>query len=554
MSYIINKTDGSVLTEIVDGTVDQTASDITLIGKNSSSYGEFFNENFVHILENFANTTQPSNPIAGQLWYDTNEGRLKVYDGGGFKVSGGTIVASTVPSSIAQGDIWIDSFRRQLYFNDGVSTMLAGPQYTAQQGISGFQIVDILDINQVSHTVVFLYVSAVLLGIFSKDSFTPATDIAGYTGDIEIGFNQSNYSGIKFATSATSAYNLIDGNGNLKTAGNFIANDSDGSINGTLTLTSSTPLILGTSTQNEILVSNSAFQINSNRSNQNFQIGVKNVNGLKPGLYIDSLNERVGIYTASPGEQLDPSWKGLDVKDNVRIRGNLIVDGSTVTVNTATLDIEDKNITIAKGAADAAAANGAGITVDGANATFNYVSTTEAWTSSENLNIVTGKTYKIGNFPVLSLTSLGSSVASAPGLTSIGTQTNFYAGTINIASNTISSTIPNDNIVLAPNGLGLVSVNDTRIVDLSDPVDNGDAVNYSTLNDRLQSLDLGLSADTTGLVDQQAAIASQIINKVYPAFNYLDGTICRIHCVNGGVRTNKQYSIVAGTWTFNTNI
>ena len=54
MSYIINKTDGSVLTEVVDGTIDQTTTDITLVGKNSTSYGELFNENFVKILENFA--------------------------------------------------------------------------------------------------------------------------------------------------------------------------------------------------------------------------------------------------------------------------------------------------------------------------------------------------------------------------------------------------------------------------------------------------------------------------------------------------------------------
>mgnify|MGYP003348881638 CR=1 FL=1 len=56
MSYIINKTDGVVLTEIIDGVVDQTVTDITLIGKNSTSYGEFVNENFVHMLENFAKT------------------------------------------------------------------------------------------------------------------------------------------------------------------------------------------------------------------------------------------------------------------------------------------------------------------------------------------------------------------------------------------------------------------------------------------------------------------------------------------------------------------
>jgi hypothetical protein len=145
MSYIINKTNGSVLTEIVDGTVDQTATDLTLIGKNASSYGEAFNENFVHMLENFANTSSPNNPIEGQLWYDTYENRLKVYNGTAWVVSGGSIVSASIPSSISQGDIWIDSLRKQLYFNiGGGETVLAGPAWSALQGITGFEVTDLL--------------------------------------------------------------------------------------------------------------------------------------------------------------------------------------------------------------------------------------------------------------------------------------------------------------------------------------------------------------------------------------------------------------------------
>ena len=81
MSYIINKTDGTVLTEVVDGTIDQTASDVTLVGKNASSYGEVFNENFIKLLENFANTSAPTKPITGQLWYDTTNAKLKIQIG-----------------------------------------------------------------------------------------------------------------------------------------------------------------------------------------------------------------------------------------------------------------------------------------------------------------------------------------------------------------------------------------------------------------------------------------------------------------------------------------
>jgi len=551
MSYTINKTDGSVLTEIVDGTIDQTATDLTLIGKNSTSYGEYFNENFVHLLENFANNSQPNNPVQGQLWYDTSEGRVKVYDGNGWKVSGGTIVSSSVPSSISQGDIWIDSFRRQLYFNDGVSTLLAGPLYTEQQGISGFQVTDILDTSNNSHTVIYFYVGASLLGIFAKDSFTPATAIPGFSGTITPGFNQGTISGLQFKTTATSAYNLVDSLGALKTVENFVLNDQDSSISGTVSILNTTPLKLGPATQNEFLVSNTVCAINSNRSNQNFRISVKNVNGLRPGFFIDALNERVGLFTDTPQAE-------LDVTGSVRITGDLTVEGAVTTINTTNLQVEDLLIELGKvDTPSNATAEGGGILLEGGgdgDKTLTWTTANTSWNSSENFNLAVNKSYKINGFDVLSQTAIGSTVTSAPGLTSIGTQTNFYAGTINITGNTISSTAVNGSVVIAPNGSGVIDVNSKKISNVATPVSSNDAANKTYVDTQLSSKSLGISADTTGLANQTSAIASAIIEKVFPAIDYANGTLCRIHCVNGGVRTNKLYSIVSGTWTYNTDI
>ena len=550
MSYIINKTDGSVLTEIVDGTVDQTATDLTLIGKNSSAYGEFYNENLVHLLENFANTSQPNNPITGQLWFDTSEGRLKIYDGNGFKVSGGTIVAPIIPSSISQGDLWIDSKRKILLFNDGVSTIPASRSYTASQGISGFEIIDVTDINEVSHTVVLLYCARVLLGVFSKDQFTLAnpTAIPGFSGEIKIGFNTGSATGIQFHTTATSAYNLIDGNGNLKSADNFLSNNSDSSIAGTITITDTTPLILGPATQNEIKVSDASFQLNSNKSNQNFQIGVKNVNGLLPAIYVSANTQRVGLYTNTPTQT-------LDVNGNARIRGDLIVEGATTTVNTTNLVISDKLVEL--GASDVASnttATGGGIALkaglDG-DKTLTWISGTTSWTSSENFNLAIGKTYKINGTDVLSSTALGLGVTSALGVTSLGTQVTFRSGNITITANTISASNVNGDVILNPNGLGTINANSKKITNLAAPTLNADAVNYLTLNNALQSQALGLAADTAGR--NNVLIASQIIAKVYPAGNYLENTVCRIYCSDTGV--TKQYKVNStSTWIYDTDV
>jgi hypothetical protein len=553
MSYIINKTDGSVLTEVVDGTIDQISTDVTLVGKNATTYGELFNENFVKILENFANTTQPNFPLEGQLWYDTTEGRLKVYDGSGFKVSGGTIVASTLPSSIAPGDIWINSSTQQMYFNDGSANVLAGPLYTSQQGVSGFQVKNILDINNITRTILELYVGQVLIGIFSTATFVPLNNISGYSpSDVKVGFN-SAYSEIALNAAASQAVSLIAVDGSTKTAESFLqVSPSEGYTvsTGTIRILNDQPLILGSSQNTEIKYVSNTLQINSNIANQNFQINSINSEGLLPSLFINAQNKLIGLYTDAPTTT-------LDVNGGVRVRGNLTVEGNTTTLNTTNLSIKDLLIELGKvDSPDNATATGGGILLEGGidgDKTLVWQLTSTAWTSSENFDLATGKAYKINNFEVLTQTQLGSTVASAPWLNSIGVLNQLQVDNINVNGETISFInvgIADGNIVLTPKGAGTVDVSNKRISTIAPPVDDQDAVNYITLRDTARSVPLGLSVDIGSLTELQ--LASTILVKIFPPGEHEENTFLRVWCID--ISIGKEYRLISNSWVYQADI
>lgn len=110
---------------------------------------------------------------------------------------------------------------------------------------------------------------------------------------------------------------------------------------------------------------------------------------------------------------------------NLVVSGNLTVSGTTTTVNSTTTTIADKNLELAKGAANDAAADGGGITIDSGDGdkTWNWVDSTDAWTSSEHINIASSKAYYINGTSVLNSTTLGSNIvnSSLTGLGTIGT-------------------------------------------------------------------------------------------------------------------------------------
>ncbi|NBP57719.1 hypothetical protein EBU71_14535 [bacterium] len=172
MPYNINRYSGSLLTTVEDGTVDNTL-DIKLIGRNYAGYGEVQNENMVHLLENFANTSEPPRKITGQLWYDSGTRKLKFYDGTKFRTTGGAEVGTTAPSNLTVGDFWFNSQSNQLYAyaGDTKGFILVGPQSVEDQGTTELKSVQIVDTGGAEHAIVKAIIDDVTVFIISNDEF-----------------------------------------------------------------------------------------------------------------------------------------------------------------------------------------------------------------------------------------------------------------------------------------------------------------------------------------------------------------------------------------------
>jgi hypothetical protein len=214
MSYTINLTNGNLLTTIPDGTINTNSTSLTLIGKNYAGYGQFLDDNFVHLLENSANGTQPTTPLVGQLWYNTTAGgSLQVYNGTVWTPLATNTSSSTQPTNPTVGGLWYNSTSQQLNVWTGTEWLLVGPVYTPATGVTGAIPAVIIDQSSVSHTVVELYVGSSIVGIISKDAtFTPANAIPGF-GTISPGIQLATSVGTQIPLFQGTATNALSLNG-----------------------------------------------------------------------------------------------------------------------------------------------------------------------------------------------------------------------------------------------------------------------------------------------------------------------------------------------------
>ena len=337
MAYKINNTFGTLLVTLADGTIDTATTDLTLIGKGYAGFGEKLNENIVKLLENFNNTSAPSNKITGQLWYDQTNKQLNVYTGAKFKPVGSTTNSTAQPTNAVQGDMWLDTANTQLYVYTGTAWTLIGPTTVAGSGVT--QVIPEVgsDDTGVNQSYFKLVVSDAVVGVVSNVAFTPSSTETNGAALIAAGFSavaqgiqlSSSVSNAKFRGTSTDS----DALGGVAAA-NYLRSDANDSTNSSFTIANDTGLIMGAGSDITMSLSGDNLTI-ANTTQDKDIIFTVNDNGATKTLM--TLDGSTGLLEL-------PLVGDLTVKGTTILEGNLEVKGTQTTFNTTTLTIEDNII------------------------------------------------------------------------------------------------------------------------------------------------------------------------------------------------------------------
>ena len=292
MAYTINLTDGSIFATVSDGTIN-TSSSMILVGKNYAGYGEFLDENFIHLLENGSNTSAPGAPLTGQLWWDSANDLMKVYTGTAFKTISAATASASAPTGNVTGDIWFDTTNQQLKVWNGSAFILVGPASSSGQGTSGAIVNTIEDSVGNDHVVIQMYVANTIVSMVSKDSsFTPAVGIAGFA-TIDPGIQMSTaVTNAQFVGTAANA-SLLDGLNSTS----FLRSDASDTTSGTLGIINDSGLTVGLDQDAKISVTlaTSAVNIQNQTQDANINIQVNDGGVNTTALFVDGATSLVGV-------------------------------------------------------------------------------------------------------------------------------------------------------------------------------------------------------------------------------------------------------------------
>jgi len=303
MAYTVNKsnTAASPNQYTVQDSILNTQTDLEFVGKGYAGYGEVIAENFLHLLENFSNTSAPGKPIKGQIWYDETSSKIKVYTGSSFQPVGGATYSSVAPAGLNAGDLWIDSDTQQLFFNNGAANVLVGPPASSGT-VNGFVYSTISDSSDNERNITRVFNNDVQVAIISDASFTPKVAISGFA-TITKGINLSTaVAGNKFTGTATNS-DALGG----EAAGSFLRIDGAGTSSTTrsLSILNDVGLTLGVDSDFRILIDNVGVHMQNNTVDEDLIFRINDGGVVTTVMTIEGATARVGIGTVSPTTKLD---------------------------------------------------------------------------------------------------------------------------------------------------------------------------------------------------------------------------------------------------------
>lgn len=333
MAYEINNTFGTKIVSLADGTLDTTTTDLALFGKGYAGFGEKLNENFVKILENFNNTSAPSNKIQGQLWFDQTNKQLNVYTGTKFKPVGSPTNSTSQPSNAVTGDLWFDTANTQLYIYTGSAFVLIGPATIAGSGVTSMITETVQNDAGVNKTILKGVQNDTVVFVVSSEAFTPSSTETAGAALIAAGFAtvsqgiqmSSTVSSAKFRGTATNSDSL----GGV-VAANYLRSNANDTTSGTLGILNDSGLTLGAGSDVTMTFSSDNLTIAQTTEDKDIIFTVNDGGNTTTLMTLDGDTGRLELPSVG----------------DIRVKGNLTVDGTQTIFNTSTLSVEDNIIEV----------------------------------------------------------------------------------------------------------------------------------------------------------------------------------------------------------------
>lgn len=332
MPYIVNFTDSTTKTPIT--VFDNTTSEDTSVrfpGRNVAGYGQIIAENFLHLLENFASSEPPVNPVEGQLWYNSTDEILLIWDNTSWKAASNIQRSGAEPpaESSRNGELWVDTVSQQLYIFSGSRWILVGPNFST--GLRSGPIVEsITDTDNRERVVLIFYVDDTPVAIVSKDNFVPKLTIDGFQ-TIQPGLNLTS-ANISNSDSLPKFYskngaNVADAlkiDGQDISGTNFLRTDKVNTTDFELNIKNNFGLNIGVDSTFNVSTSFTGARLYNSVPGSSIDVQLNRGGIANTTLRV--VDGRVGVNVLAPET-------ALDIDGSVQATGNLVITSTSESTN-----------------------------------------------------------------------------------------------------------------------------------------------------------------------------------------------------------------------------